>query len=300
MVEFLIGFLKMNDVEYAENRLLRDFSSVGIGGMAPIIAFPDNTPKLCNIVCFLEKQKIKYKILGRMSNILPPDDDCSYAIIKTDKMSGFSIKDNKIVACAGTSLPYLTYKASREGLSGLEELSGIPGSLGGSILGNAGAFGREISDLVLSVTCYDSQNDKIITLSNGECDFSYRYSAFKENGLVILSAELSLISATGEKTKARIEEVRRARSLTQPVGEKSLGSTFKRTTDGISAAMLIDKCGLKGYSIGGAQISTKHAGFIVNTGLATASDYISLMKYTRRKVKEKFNIDLNEEIEIIK
>lgn len=300
MVEFLIGFLKMNDVEYAENRLLRDFSSVGIGGMAPIIAFPDNTSKLCNIVCFLEKQKIKYKILGRMSNVLPPDDDCSCAIIKTDKMSSFSIKDNKIVACAGTSLPYLTYKVSREGLSGLEELSSIPGSLGGSILGNAGAFGREISDLVLSVTCYDSQNNKIITLSNGECDFSYRYSAFKENGLVILSAELSLLSATGEKTKARIDEVRRARSLTQPVGEKSLGSTFKKTADGISAAMLIDKCGLKGYSIGGAQISTKHAGFIVNTGLATASDYISLMEYTRRKVKEKFNIDLNEEIEIIK
>lgn len=300
MIEYLIGFLKMNDVEYAENRLLRDFSSVGIGGRAPIIVFPNNIPKLCNTVYFLEKQKIKYKILGRMSNILPPDDYYSCAIIKTDKMSGFSIKDNKIVVCAGVSLPYLAYKTSEEGLSGLEELSGIPGSLGGSILGNAGAFGREISDLVLSVTCYDSQNDKIITLSNDECDFSYRYSVFKDNGLVILSAELSLISATSEKTKARIDEVRKTRALTQPVGEKSLGSTFKRTADGISAAMLIDKCGLKGYSIGGAQISTKHAGFIVNTGSACAHDYISLMEYARHKVKEKFNIALNEEIEIIK
>ncbi len=300
MTDFLIGFLKMNDVEYAENRLLRDFSSVGIGGTARIIAFPKTEKQFCETISFLEKSKIGYKILGRMSNVLPPDDDYSCAIIKTDKMSSFSIRDNKMIVCAGASLPYLAYKVSREGLSGLEELSGIPGSLGGSIIGNAGAFGREISDSVLSVTCYDSQNDKIITLSNGECDFSYRYSAFKENELVILSAELSLISASREKTKARIEEVRRARSLTQPVGEKSLGSTFKRTADGISAAMLIDKCGLKGYSIGGAQISTKHAGFIVNTGLATASDYISLMEYTRRKVKEKFNIDLNEEIEIIK
>ena len=295
MIEFLIGFLKMNDVKYEENRVLRDFSSVGIGGLAPIIVLPNDVEQLRKTVYFLRNQEIEHKILGRMSNVLPPDGNYSGVIIKTDKMSDVRINGDKIIVCAGAPLPFFAYKAS-----GLEELSGIPGSLGGAIVGNAGAFGREISDLVLSVSCYDGQNDEIITLSNEECDFSYRYSAFKENGLVILSAELSLISATSEKTKSRIEEVRRARSLTQPVGEKSLGSTFKRTADGISAAMLIDKCGLKGYSIGGAQISTKHAGFIVNTGLATASDYISLMEYARRKVKEKFNITLNEEIEIIK
>ena len=300
MVEFLIGFLKMNDVEYAENRLLRDFSSVGIGGTVRIIAFPKTEKQFYETISFLVKSKIAYKILGRMSNVLPPDDVFSCVIIKTDKMSDISINGNKLVAWAGAPLPYLAYKATGEGLSGLEELSGIPGSLGGSVLGNAGAFGREMSDLVISVTCYDSCNGEIITLSNKECDFSYRCSAFKENGLVVLSAELSLISATREKTNARIDEVRRARTLTQPVGEKSLGSTFKRTADGISAAMLIDKCGLKGYSIGGAQISTKHAGFIVNTGSATASDYISLMEYAKRRVKQKFNIELNEEIEIIK
>ena len=299
MIEYLIGFLKMNDVEYEENKPLKKYSSVGIGADARIISFPTTLEQLCNLACYLDKNNYRHKILGRMSNVLPPDDDYQGVIVKTDKLSSFCVKDEKITVDAGMPLPRLSYVASDMGLSGLEELSGIPGSIGGAIFGNAGAFGREIADIVRSVTCFNPVSNEVVRLRGDQCGFSYRSSLFKYDRSVILSVEFSLISASREKTLGRIDEVKKIRLNTQPVGQKSLGSTFKRTKDGISAAALIDRCGLKGYSIGGAQISTKHAGFIVNTGDAKASDYIDLMDYTERVVMEKLSVKLTREIEII-
>ena len=299
MSESIVRFLKMNDVEFIENQLLKDYSAVSIGGVADIIAFPNMINKLCKIIDFCEHFKIRHKILGRMSNILPHDDGYRGVIIKTDNLTDFHIEDNCISADVGISMPRLSNQALHNGLSGLEELSGIPGSLGGAIYGNAGAFGREISELVSSVVCYDKTFGKTVVLSNEDCQFSYRNSCFKKNELIPLSITLSLTHSSSSSVKKRMDECKTIRTSTQPVGVKSLGSVFKRTSGGISAAKLIDMCGLKGYSVGGAKISSKHAGFIINTGEATYADYVSVVEYTKKVVKEKFNIVLEEEIEIL-
>ena len=298
MLESVVGYLKMNDVKFKVNQLLKNYSSVSIGGMADIIAFPNETKQLCQTIDFLKDAQISNKIFGRMTNVLPSDHSYHGVVVKTDGLSGLDIKDNVINAEVGISLPLLSIKALNCGLSGLEELSGIPGSLGGAVYGNAGAFGREIAELVTTIICYDKIHRKNVILSNNDCKFSYRTSYFKENGLIPLKVTLSLTKSDSNNIKKRMDECREIRRLTQPVGVKSLGSTFKRVSSGTSAAKLIDSCGLKGYTLGGAKVSEKHAGFIINTGTASAADYIGVMEYTKKIVKQKFDIVLEEEIEI--
>lgn len=299
MVDFVLGFLKINDVKYEENRLLRDFSPVKIGGIARLIVYPENEWALIDTVRFLENKNIQYKILGRMSNVLPPDDEYTDVLIKTDKMSSLNVNSNKIYASAGVCLPYIAAKSVGLELSGIEELSGIPGSIGGAICGNAGAFGREISEIVSFVRCYDVYSGEVFSLPPEKCCFAYRDSIFKNESLVILGVELSLTSSTMTEVRKRIYSFREKRMASQPVHSGSLGSTFKRTSDGVSAAYYIDRCGLKGYSIGDAQVSLKHAGFIVNTGSATARDYLLLMNHISDAVKEQFKVELEPEIKIL-
>ena len=181
MLESVVGYLKMNDVKFKVNQLLKNYSSVSIGGMADIIAFPNETKQLCQTIDFLKDAQISNKIFGRMTNVLPSDHSYHGVVVKTDGLSGLDIKDNVINAEVGISLPLLSIKALNCGLSGLEELSGIPGSLGGAVYGNAGAFGREIAELVTTIICYDKIHRKNVILSNNDCKFSYRTSYFKEH-----------------------------------------------------------------------------------------------------------------------
>ena len=299
MIESVIGFLKMNDVEYVEDEPLKHLSTIGIGGKAKIIAYPNNLTCFIKTIDFIVDNKIKYKILGRMSNVLPRDEDYVGIIIKTDRLSKFSVSDRSLIAHTGATIPNLSLITSRCGLSGMEELSGIPGSLGGAITGNAGAFNREISDLIVSVDCYDISSKSIMRFQNAQCNFSYRSSLFKDNNFVVLSAVLDLSDSSVNSAMAKMFEYRQKRLKNQPVGVKSIGSTFKRTKDGTSAAYYIDKCGLKGLSFGDAQISEKHAGFIINNGHALSTDYLGLVAIIKQKVKENFNVALTEEIEIL-
>ncbi len=298
MVREIIDYLKMNDVEYRENYPMSNLSAVRIGNNALIVAYTKDEGELIGLFDFLNDSKIKNKILGRMSNVLPSDEIYSGVIVKTDRFSEVNISENIITAAAGTSLIGLAFKACGVGLSGLEELSGIPGSIAGAIYGNAGAFGREIADLILDVRAYDINRGCTEVLSAQECSFGYRDSIFKRKKYIILSARLSLTADQTANIRQNIEKYKRIRVSTQPVGSYSLGSTFKRT-GGASAGALIDSCGLKGYRIGGAEISPIHAGFIVNSGDATAADYLGLADYAAERVYNVRGVRLEREIEVM-
>lgn len=294
----IIDFFKMNDVKYKENFDLSRISPVRIGGKALFVAYPRTTEEMIKIIDFLENLKINYKIVGRMSNVLISRDLYDGVIIRTDLMSLYEFSGESAYVNAGISLPSLSKIAADIGLSGLEQLSGIPGSIGGAIRGNAGAFGRDISELVSIVIVYDKHTRHVIDLSRKEIDFYYRQSSLMDENYIILGATILLSASDSQKVKRCMADIHQIRAYTQPYNEPSLGSVFKRPVEGLSAAKLIDDCGLKGYRIGKAKISEKHAGFIINCGGATAQDYLSLVDYAADEVYKKFGINLEKEIEI--
>lgn len=299
MFEYVKEFLKMNDVEYRENVNLKSLSPIKIGGNAKIIAYPNSAFKYVQVLRFLGTIKCKFRTLGRMSNLLPSDDGYDGVIIKTDRIRRFYITSNILYTYCGITTAILAAETCRAELSGFEELSGIPGSIGGAIFGNAGAFGREIADVVSDVTFYSPADDRVYTASAGEIDFSYRNSAFKSGLGYIISARLNLTHSDTDSVAARMKNVKETRERTQPVGELSLGSTFKRPESDLPAAKMIDECGLKGYRIGGAEISKKHAGFIINRDGALAEDYLRLADYASDEVYEKFGVRLEREVELL-
>ena len=295
----VLDFLKMNDVNYKENVKLADISPIKIGAVAKTVLYPDSEKKLILVLRFLRKAKIPYKILGRMSNVLPPDNEYTRVVIRTDLISDYSVSDGLLFAGCGATLPSLAFKMADLGYSGLEELSGIPGSIGGALVGNAGAFGREISELVSAVRVFDLSSFETLNLKAEDFDFSYRSSGLNTDRYVVLSVGLKTIQSDRENVKAATVNYKEIRRKTQPVGELSLGSTFKRPGDGLFAAKMIDECGLKGKSVGGAMVSKKHAGFIINSGGASARDYIELSEQVIDIVFKKFRIRLEREVEIL-
>ena len=299
MTQEISDFFKMNDVKYRENFNLSLISPVRIGAQARFLAYPESSEDLIKVVDFLRNKKIKHKILGRMSNVLPPDNIYNGVIVRTDLLSYQLVKGTTVEVGAGLSLPYLAKITADAGLSGLEELSGIPGSIGGAIRGNAGAFGREISQLVSRVTVYNRQSSRVEQLRSDQIIFEYRRSGLIRDDVIILSAKLLLSRTDRATANELIQKYREKRMATQPVGQASLGSVFKRPAKDIYAAKLIDECGLKGRSVGGAKISEKHAGFIVNCGGATAADYLTLADCAKDCVYKKFGVTLEREFDVI-
>ena len=295
----ILDFLKMNDVDYKEGQSLAKISPIKIGGVANIVAYPDSEVKLVRLIAFLEDVKMRHKIVGRMSNILFSKEGYDGVIIRTDRIDKYRIDGSILTTSGGVALPFISGILCRSGLSGFEQISGIPGSIAGAIIGNAGAFDTEISSRLTHVRYYDYSTDDVTTLDRYEIDFSYRSSKFKSIRSAVLSARFSLIPSDTLSVKTEMDRCRRIRLETQPTEMPSLGSTFKRPAKDIFAAKLIDECGLKGYRIGGAQISEKHAGFIVNTGGATAKNYIDLSNYAKACVLERFGIYLENEVEIV-
>ena len=229
--------------------------------------------------------------------------DIAYEIIKED--------NETLNVGSGILLSKLARVAGEEELTGIEFASGIPGSFGGAIYMNSGAYGNEIGDKIISST-YINENLEIKTITKKEQEFSYRKSIFQKKDWIIISAKIKLEKGNKEEIKNKIEEYSKNRKEKQPLNLPSAGSTFKRGTDFITAklidecglkgyitAQLIDKCGLKGYGIGDAEVSNLHAGFIVNKGNATATDVLKLIQYIQEKIKEKFNVDIEPEIRIL-
>ncbi len=291
--------LKEKDVKIIKDAQFSKISYVRIGGMARAAIFPKNEQELIFALDLAKECGIHSRVLGRMSNILPPDGVFDGVIIKTDNISEIEYENDVCCAGAGVSLARLCASLLKNGLSCLEELSGIPASVGGAVYMNAGAYGREISDNLISVLCYDKDTGILRELSLSELDFSYRHSSFSETGHIILSARFRCIRKEKEDIKSRMLELGRKRRKTQPLSYPSLGSIFKRTPYA-SAAELIDKAGLKGFRIGDCEVSKKHAGFIVNLGSATSEDYKSVIEAVRTRVRECFGVQLEEEIEYLK
>lgn len=274
-----------------------------IGGKAALFITPESTEDFVWAVEKCVEEKASFGVIGRGSNILFPDYDIDSVILSTERLDYIRLSpDNpyRITAGAGTLLKNLADAAYKNGLSGLEFACGIPGTLGGGLRMNAGAYGGDIASVFYEATVVAlDMEGSTYTLYKDDMDFGYRHSAVAENGLIVLEAVLTLAPGDSEEIKTIMDQNMAARNTKQPMNFPSAGSVFKRPADGISAAKLIEECGLKGYSIGGAQVSPLHSGFIVNTGGATAKDVRALIKHIQRVVEEKTDIELEPEIVLI-
>ena len=275
-------------------------TSFKIGGLADLFLNVKTEEELKQAIHFAKEKKLPVTIIGNGSNILVLDKGIRGLVIKIDiKKQQISEKNNYIEAKVGSGVKLMQFAISllNSEISGFEELSGIPGTIGGAIYMNAGAYGKEMKDIVIETKCMD-YNGKIYNFTNKEQEFNYRSSVFNKNEYIILETTLKLTKGTKEQIKNKMNELNLKRKDKQPMEYPSAGSSFKRK-EGIITAKLIDECGLKGYKIGGAMVSQKHAGFIVNIGNATAKDVLDLVKYIKKKVFERFKVEIEEEIRII-
>lgn len=286
----------MTNLEVKLNESLKNYCTFKIGGNAKYLIIVYSNSTLIKVCKQLKLHNIKYKIIGMGANLLFDDNGFNGAVI-VNKTNNLEFSGTAVIADGGVNLTALIVKAGKLNLSGLENLSGIPSTLAGGIVNNVGAFGTEISNFIEYVECYDENFNKRI-LNKSDCMFSYRNSIFKEENLIITQAVLKLKQDEKSLIKKRINEAITKKSTTQPLNHPSAGSVFKRST--IIPAKVIDDLGLKGTKIGGAEVSTKHAGFIVNTNTATSKDVKDLINLIKEKVKSATNVDLETEIEFVK
>ena len=288
------------NIEVKYNLDLSKHSSFKIGGIADTCIFPKSSGELIQAVRLLQSAGERFEIIGNASNILFDDGGYRGTLIFTSGMNNVSFEkdgENTYVSaeCGRklTELAYLTLKT--HGLRGLEFAYGIPGSVGGGVYMNAGAYGGEVSDIVIESTCYDKNRNEIVKLTHDEHGFSYRKSVFQsQKNLIILSTKLRLSDDDGSALSRALENMR-SRKDKQPLEYPNAGSAFKRP-EGYIAAKLIDECGLKGRTVGGAQVSCKHAGFFINTGRATCKDILALADTVKQKVFDNFGVELQLEI----
>ena len=280
------------------NEPLSKHTSFRIGGPAEVMAFPQNADELAEILKLSKKLDVRTSILGAGTNVLAPDEGVPGLVIcLKDSLNGMQeLGDGRILVMAGVTMSRAAVFAANHGLTGMEFAHGIPGTIGGGVYMNAGAYGGEISQICESVTVINREGEQK-TLSRDEMCFRYRHSILEEIGAIVVSAVFCLNQDTSEAVKARMKELLTKRSASQPLDLPSAGSTFKRPVGGYAAA-LIDQAGLKGFQVGGAGISTKHAGFAVNLGGATANDVKQLLEQVSARVFEATGIKLEPEIRI--
>ena len=282
------------------NEPMSKYTSFKIGGPAECFVKIKTVEQLKSILKYTNENDVKLTIIGNVSNILVSDDGIKGIVVKIeiDNLE-IKIQDKKalITVGSGVKLGLLAQKCLKQEITGFEFASGIPGTIGGAIRMNAGAHGSEMKDIVKTVT-YVDRNGEIHKIKNNQAEFEYRKSLFSHNDYIIVETEIELEKGNTNEIKEKMTEYANFRKEKQPIEYPNAGSTFKRGTDFITAK-LIDECGLKGYQIGGAQISEKHAGFIINKDNATAKDVIKLMEYTKEQVYEKFGKTIEAEIEIL-
>ena len=277
---------------------LSKHTSFRIGGPAEVMAFPKNTEELAKILKTSALLDCKSIILGAGTNVLAPDEGLSGLVIcLKDCLDGMErLDDTRIRVMAGVTMSRAAVYAANLGLSGLEFAHGIPGTIGGGVYMNAGAYGGEICDICEQVEIMDADG-QIRCLSREQMQFSYRHSILEETGSIVISADFVLTPGEPEQIKAKMKELIGKRSASQPLDLPSAGSAFKRPVGGYAAA-LIDQAGLRGYQVGNAAISTKHAGFAVNLGGATAEDVKNLLRQVSDRVYEHSGIRIEPEIRI--
>lgn len=273
------------------NEPMKNHTTFKTGGLADFLVMPETRSEIEKLLA-LDCRKT---IIGNGSNLLVKDGGLRGVTIKLTRFNTYEINGDIINASAGCYLAKLSQIAMNNSLTGLEFACGIPGTLGGAIMMNAGAYGSEVSSVVLE-TEFVSSNGVISTITDHE--FGYRKSIFQKLNGVILSSKLKLSYGNMEEIKAKMDEYTKTRNAKQPVTYPSAGSTFKRP-EGFFAGKLIEDAGLKGYKIGGAEISNLHAGFIINSGNATSKDILDLIQYVQKIIKEKYRVQLEPEIKII-
>ncbi len=285
-------------LELQSEQPLSKYTSFRIGGNAECIAFPKNEEELSKLLELSDKMDIDSAILGAGTNVLAPDEGIRGLVIcLKDCLDGMErVGTTGIRVMAGVTMSRAALYAAKQGLSGLEFAHGIPGSVGGGVFMNAGAYGGEIKDVCTRVRIVDRQGN-CKWLTRDEVDFSYRHSAIQDNNWIVVAAEFELEPKPEEEILSRIHELMGKRSASQPLDMPSAGSAFKRPVGGYASALISDT-GLRGFQVGGAAVSEKHTGFVVNLGNATAEDVKSLLKQVSDRVYEKTGIRLEPEVRI--
>ena len=278
---------------------LAEYISFRVGGPCDCMITPRTAEELAAAIKTCREKEIPFFILGNGTNVIAPDEGYRGAVIHIGKaFSGIECSGNRITAGAGALLAAVSKKAYENGLTGLEFAGGIPGSVGGGIVMNAGAYGGELKQVVTKVTSMDMDGE-IHVYKGEECGFGYRASIFQQNGEIVLEAVCELQPGDPKEILAVMEDLMHRRNTKQPLQYPSAGSTFKRP-EGYFAGKLIEDSGLKGVSVGGAAVSELHAGFVINKGGATASDILTLMELIQNTVYDNYHVMLQPEVRIIK
>ncbi|MDD6847757.1 MAG: UDP-N-acetylmuramate dehydrogenase [Oscillospiraceae bacterium] len=295
-IETVYSLAKILGCKAKYDESMANHTTFKIGGNAPLYIEVNKPSQLSQIVKLCNEENVEYFILGNGSNLLVSDKGVDYVVIclKGD-FKNISLLDNNTLYCgAGASLAALCREAEKNGLSGLEFAWGIPGTVGGAAYMNAGAYGGEMKDVVYSVHHIDKEGN-LGTIKSSDLNFSYRHSIYKENGYIIIGITVKLKLDNKNEIRNKMDDFMDRRKSKQPLEYPSAGSVFKRP-DGNYAGTLIEQCGLKGKTIGGAQVSEKHAGFIINIGGATCNDVQQLIEHIQSTVKEKTGYILEREI----
>ncbi|MBQ7779354.1 MAG: UDP-N-acetylmuramate dehydrogenase [Clostridia bacterium] len=277
---------------------LSSLSSFRIGGNASYVIYPSTPDELASLSALCHSISIPNIVIGNGSNLLFSDSGYEGAVIVTTQIKDIKIDGNTVKVGCGASLTHLASVVAEASLTGLEFAYGIPGTVGGAVYMNAGAYGGEIKDVCVSVKAYDGVNDEIYDVKAEDCGFGYRESVFQDSDKIILGAKLVLSEGVNADITEKMNQLMQQRIDKQPLNYPSAGSTFKRYP-GYFSGKLIEEAGLKGYTVGGAQVSEKHAGFIINVGNATASDVLSLIDHIREVIKENVGIELQTEVKYI-
>ncbi len=291
---------KYNHIECKKNQYLSEYTTMKVGGKVEFMLYPTSTAEMIDLLRACEQESIPYFILGKGSNIIVNDEGVELLFINIQKLDHIYLDDNdntKIIVEAGVSLLELSTFALTHSLTGLEFACGIPGTVGGAVFMNAGAYDGEIKDVLYSSLVFDKKQGEI-TLNNQEHQFSYRNSAIAQNKSVVLSSVFQLQKVTDDMIKNKMDDYQEKRESKQPLEFPSAGSTFKRP-EGHFAGKLIMDAGLQGMKMGGVSISIKHAGFIVNDNNAKAQDVLDLITHIQQVVWEKFEVRLEPEVKFL-
>ena len=289
----------VEELDLREHESMREHCSFKVGGEVRAFIVPKDIWQMTKVFYYLHMNEVLPLMIGKGTNLIIPEEGLDICVVSTEGLSKLRLgaTDDTIYAEAGVSLARLAQFAQSNGLAGLEFASGIPGSVGGGILMNAGAYGGEMKDVVESVVMYYLTDQALCEIKNEDCGFGYRQSSFTKVNCAITGAVFKLKKDEPEAIAARMHEMNDKRRKSQPLDMPSAGSAFKRPVGGYAAA-LIDEAGLKGYTVGGAQVSEKHAGFVVNRGDASYDDIVQLMDHVRREVYAKSGITLEPEVRI--
>lgn len=290
----------LNDDEIRVDELLSKHTTYKIGGKADIFVMPSSNEKVRDCIKLAKENNIDFYILGRGSNVLASDDGFRGIVINlADKFSNIDINDTCLTAQAGASIISASVRAQKAGLTGLEFVCGVPGTVGGAVAMNAGCYGSEMSNVLVKCKVVNDKNE-IIELSKDDLDMSYRHTNIEEKNYVLLEATMQLEKGDAEQIKEKMNELNERRKKVQPLEYPNAGSVFKRPNiENCYPGQLIEEAGFKGFKIGGAEVSTMHANFIVNAGDAKAKEVWEIISEIKAKVKEMSNIDLELEQKIL-